>query len=654
MSIKNELRVLTMKELLGSGSYIIPVYQRNYAWGVAELEQLIQDIADYAVKGMEQRYYIGTLVVFQRGNGDETKYETIDGQQRLTTLNILLCAIRHEMVVEQTDLSWFERVNISFDYREKSNNTLHVMFRHEQDNQDSKEFNPAMWEVYDNCAKKLKSILSNNGLSLHIFLDYFLNKVCILRVSVPQDTKLNHYFEIMNSRGIQLEKHEVLKAKLLDLIKYDKPLSLLFSKIWNACSNMERYVQMGFGKETNERDIIFSKDWNRFKWIDIDSIMEALHENGKGQKDKFAQVEEFSIRDIIDGKQVNSIDAEVNICGEYERFTPIISFPNFLLHVLRIQTCEDIALDDKRLIEEFDCILKGYNSSDDRRMFVKQFIFNLLKLKFLTDQYVIKREYLQHGDQWCLKQMKYYDRGTFSYINIFEDDLHNKELIMIQSMFHVSAPTQIYKHWLNATLHYLYDNYRVDAKLSNNPVDAELFIRYLNGLSRAYMCDRYLCGDLNKVEYYNIIYKNNGMPLNVAESLNFALLNQGTDVENFVFNYLDYNLWKSDKSRWKDFEFTFRSSVEHYSPQHPIEGTPLPEKILNNWGNLCLISNHKNSRLSNHSPIAKLDYYQKNSTIESIKQRIMMDIVREKQSWTEREIMEHGVEMARVIKDSLC
>lgn len=101
----NEIEVLSIRKLLSSGSkYIIPIYQRNYAWGADEIGQLIQDVVDYAsVDHKGKDYYIGTLVV-SKGKDDEA-FETIDGQQRLTTLSILATAIRKNY--PHIDLSFF-------------------------------------------------------------------------------------------------------------------------------------------------------------------------------------------------------------------------------------------------------------------------------------------------------------------------------------------------------------------------------------------------------------------------------------------------------------------------------------------------------------------------------------------------------------------
>ena len=67
--------------------YEIPIYQRNYAWEKEEITALIQDIYDAYKKDPQKCYYVGTLVSFYRG---DNVYEVIDGQQRLTTVRILL------------------------------------------------------------------------------------------------------------------------------------------------------------------------------------------------------------------------------------------------------------------------------------------------------------------------------------------------------------------------------------------------------------------------------------------------------------------------------------------------------------------------------------------------------------------------------------
>lgn len=84
--INTQVRTLCVKDLCNNDKYIVPIYQRNYAWGKDEIELLIQDILEALNKNESKNYYIGSLVVSKRKDG----YEVIDGQQRLTTLKLLL------------------------------------------------------------------------------------------------------------------------------------------------------------------------------------------------------------------------------------------------------------------------------------------------------------------------------------------------------------------------------------------------------------------------------------------------------------------------------------------------------------------------------------------------------------------------------------
>ena len=91
------LKELSIKKLIKSGNYIVPIYQRNYAWSEKEITQLIDDINDYCKENKDKKeneknnYYIGTLVVYKKDNINEI----IDGQQRLTSLYILISVLKN-------------------------------------------------------------------------------------------------------------------------------------------------------------------------------------------------------------------------------------------------------------------------------------------------------------------------------------------------------------------------------------------------------------------------------------------------------------------------------------------------------------------------------------------------------------------------------
>lgn len=612
MSQNNILEEFSIQDLFTSGNYIIPVYQRNYAWGEKEINQLIDDINDYCKDNDEKNYYIGTLVVFKRGKN----FEVIDGQQRLTTLFILMSVLK----------KLNDSFGLKFESRDKAQKTLQEIKSQDfkLDNNSKVELNTHILNGYEIIQKRLDK-LNNRDL----FVKYLLENVQILRVEVPQDTDLNYYFEIMNNRGEQLEKHEILKSRMLEKLKGDSNSTRIFNTIWEACANMEKYVQYGFSaaEKDDQRTRIFGAKWNEFTKTNFDELL--------GQSDQIQISEEAtSIVELIgvNAKKIQSSKQAKNDDNS-DRFNSVINFSNFLLHVLRIQTQKDIPLDDKRLLETFN---GRYESMED----VKCFAFNLLKTKFLFDNYIIKREYTSKVDEWSLKQLIKNDHPSKNnsayYKNRFDDERQNKTILMLLSMFHVSAPTLIRKHWLNAALKYLFDKSKI--------LDSD-YIAYLEKLAKAYMKDRFLSE--SPIDYYKIIYENNGKSKN--NTIDWNNLDQGTGVENFIFNYLDYLLWKAKPEEYSIFSFAFRSSVEHYYPQHPMENIKeLDECTLNYFGNLCLVSKSENSRLSNFTPKAKKEFYSQQSN-NSIKQRIMMNAL----NWGKMEIEAHQNEMLEILKNDL-
>ena len=642
---------LSIRELLSGGAnYIIPMYQRNYAWDEGEITQLIQDVIDYLPEA--RNYYIGTLVVFERTDGRRSVYETIDGQQRLTTLSLLASYLKNKNIC---NVSWYKELAIDFDSREHSRQTFGEIFKGRFNDDPAEvlspqEINTAILNGYRLITKILPQKLSENNVMPQKFADFLFENVLIMRVKVPKDTDLNHYFEIMNNRGEQLEKHEVLKSRMMEVLKDDKESQNCLHEVWEACANMEKYVQMGFSPA--QRDALFgAKDWGRFEVKNFDTLREKINKS----VDEFLDKETEQTLDEIIGEARGDVKQSKED-ETPERFNTVINFPNFLLHVLRVQTEMDIPLDDKRLISTFETNLLKSDSAAEK---VKKFTFDLLRCKFLYDQYVIKREFIKGTDGWSLKRLKWNDGGANNragrgyYVNTFGDEdaneADNRRILMLLSAFHVSTPTLVYKHWLNAALHYLF---------TADIVRADVYLAHLESVAKSFVFDRFLSTN-GGMDYFEIIYQNKGVyqtrKETVSEECMDVKLSFGNIENNLVFNFLDYLLWvkhQGTDSIVKDYEFTFRSSVEHYYPQHPLPGhDSLPPETLNSFGNLCLISHSKNSRLSNFMPEAKKEYY-RNNTIDSVKQYLMMDDQRWPH-WNEASIKSHFKEMKEVLLNAI-
>lgn len=635
-------QLFSIHNLLSLGdNYVIPIYQRNYAWGEGEIDQLIQDVIDYCLLKETRNYYIGTLVVAEKTVRGRSFYETIDGQQRLTTLSLLASCLKNENINGQIcDVLQYEKLVIDFESRKHSRQTMVGIFNGKFTDNSTGVLDPIS-EGYRLIKKILPQKLTEYKVELQQFSNFLFNSVQIMRVKVPKDTDLNHYFEIMNSRGEQLEKHEILKSKMMEVLDGDKESQNCLHMVWEACSNMEKYVQVGFSEK--QRNAIFGDEgWSSFVIDDFEALRDKIGQSDNGPP---YSTSEQTLDEIIGKAKENNEHSGDKNREDPERFSSVINFSNFLLQVLLVQTeSENVPLDDKRLISTFESkVLNG--KGDDAAEKVKKFTFNLLRCKLLYDQYIIKREF--GTDRWSLQRLRN-DNGSISYKNTFGDedvnDTKNRKILMLLSAFHVSSPTLSYKYWLTAALRYLF------TVNDNSNIVANEYLNHLESVAKSFVFDRFLSVN-DGLDYFDIIFQNKGVYHTRKEALSDEhmenKLSFGNIGNNLVFNFLDYLLWvkhQASDNKVKSFEFTFRSSVEHYYPQNPPNGKRLDQEVLDSFGNLCLISHSKNSQLSNHMPVEKREHYE-NSKIDSVKQYFMMKYER----WDEASIKEHFEEMKSIL-----
>ena len=404
---KEYVKTLTISDLFNGANkcnYIIPIYQRNYAWGDDEIGSLLQDIKNACEKNKEQdkNYYIGSLVVYRRENGD---FEVIDGQQRLTTFTLIM----HH-------LGKLSFIKVLFEHRDESEQAL--------SNLNSKK----LPSNFSQALKTIKKVIDEWGNNKDEIVKFLLENVEIIRTEVPEGTDLNHYFEIMNTRGEQLEKHEVLKARLMDILPENE--QSLFAKIWDACSDMSRYVVMGFDSEL--REVILGNDWRKVRGF----LKTILNKDYK----KYGDYEKNSIEQLITN-QVKIEKNEEQSGGKYDgAFTSVIDFPNFLMHVLRIylerfDKCKystpnnpcNVSLDEKLLLKSFE------GKFEEKPKKVRIFIYTLLVCRYLFDLYVIKSNIIRTDyENWSLwkivkgKSGYYYKNAFGSYKNVSVDNSLDK------------------------------------------------------------------------------------------------------------------------------------------------------------------------------------------------------------------------------------
>ncbi len=591
----NDLKIISVSNVFHNINYLVPIYQRNFAWTESQIVQLIEDI-ESSIDGSNKNYFLGNLIVNQT---DNNVYEVIDGQQRLTTLYLL----------EKYLGLLFAKEALRFEAREKSNRTLSYV----SDRSNSGLIEELSAPEILNGFQIIDNYFKTKNMDKRKFVKK-LDQVFLIQVQVPQNIDLNHYFEIMNTRGEQLELHEIAKAKLLEVLESDSDRNIA-AMIWEKCSDMNSYVQMNF--DVSIRRSIFTDNWSSLCQAinDFDSI-----------KNKISAGNEFtdkkSLIDILEENRMVNISTSQSE-DENERFESTISFPNFLLQVnavMRKLGEEDSSLDDKHFLNN----LSWTWSSPEK---AKDFLFHLLKCRVLFDKYVLKREFARdykETGKWSLQRLeKYRDNKKNSdkpkYVSTLGDEGNdNKKLRTLQSCLRITYTSPKTMHWITVMLSSL---------LANEATDI------------IYVLESYCKKKVIDSDYEN---------------------RSGFGFERIVFSYLDYLIYRDGylydgkeiiSPMQEDWQFQFRSSIEHFYPQHPVEGELWNDYNLNGFGNLALITVSGNSKFSNLPPAGKINSYP--SIInQSLKLKVMERMTRLGDGkWTEDKANKHKDEMFYILKN---
>ena len=599
---------LSVNRLLNEDTYAIPLYQRNFAWTYDEIEQLLNDVAD-AFQEKRDNYYIGTLVV----NEENDLFKIIDGQQRTTALNLIALALKHEFGFDR-----LKAVNLTFPARKKSNDNIQKLFINEKISEDDEN---ELTRGYRHAKDALKKVLGERKLESQSFVDYLFNKVIIFRSILPKDLDLNLYFERFNSRGEQLEAHEILKAQMMAKFDKDQEIAQKFARIWDACADFDKPVSSQF-KMRRKRADDFQERERVFGWHFSNYLFHNIYDDID-----FYQNERRKLSDVL-GKKINEQNIEVE--KDFSDYTQVIDFPTFLLHVLAIWEGRDpseVQLDDKKLLALFD--IKNKNKT-----WIIKFSEFLLRIKHIFDNYIVRNSNMdsssRNKDEWFLQKGTYYEyqpngKAKEHYIveerftkNTFSDSEINKNLILLQSMFAVTFTANRDSRWLYEVLQFLF-------KHIEELNDQEFAIRFKDFLEK--MAVRYAEGRLFAEE--NIIKTYGDIPV-------------------YAFNFVDYILWKNREElgrkyksiKFDQFKFAYRRSIEHWFPQHPNSDErveKMDDQFLHSFGNLCIITDSQNSKFGNLVPSAKYKQWEGIFDRQSLKLQIMASIT-EKTKWESDQI----------------
>lgn len=617
---------LSVNRLLNEDTYAIPLYQRNFAWTYNEIEQLLNDVADAFQENRFQEnrdnYYIGTLVV----NKENDLFKIIDGQQRTTALNLIALALKHEFGFDR-----LKSVNLTFPARKKSNENIQKLFTNQKISEDDEN---ELTRGYGHAKDALKKVLEERQINPQSFVDYLFENVIIFRSILPEDLDLNLYFERFNSRGEQLEAHEILKAQMMAKFGTDQEMAQKFARIWDACAEFDKPVSSQFkmrrkrADNFQERERIFGWHFTNYSFHNIFDDID------------FYQNERRKLSDIL-GKKINEKNIEVE--KNFGDYTQVIDFPTFLLHVLAIWKGKDtneVQLDDKKLLALFD--IKNKNKT-----WVIEFSEFLLKIKHIFDNYIVRNSNMdsssRNKDEWFLQKGTYYEyqpngKSKEHYIveerftkNTFSDSEINQNIILLQSMFAVTFTTNRDSRWLYEILQFLF---RHIEELNDQEFGAH-FKEFLEKMAVTYAEERFFTEN-RRIKNYGAI------PV-------------------YAFNFVDYVLWKNREElkkaydvKFEDFKFAYRRSIEHWFPQHPNSDEKvekMDDQFLHSFGNLCIITDSQNSKFGNLVPSAKYKQWEGIFNRQSLKLQMMADITVKNGKWGICEIQSMEKEVERYVHD---
>lgn len=244
-----EVNKQSVEALLGSGKtkpFVIPEYQRPYAWTDEQVETLFEDLWDFtATSGGTERegsYFLGSIVAYENEDGEQ---EIIDGQQRITSLFLLLRAIYTKLVATPVSERTPEANNFvgkiepaiwrtnkltgTVDFKNilltsrvvnnEGNETLRSILETGKTDENAKDNYSKNYNRFQELFDKHST---ENPLMVYQFIYALLNQAILLPITADtQDTALT-IFSTLNDRGLPLSDADIFKAKIYNQLEIDE------------------------------------------------------------------------------------------------------------------------------------------------------------------------------------------------------------------------------------------------------------------------------------------------------------------------------------------------------------------------------------------------------------------------------------------------
>lgn len=265
----------TLNKLLNtSRQFIVPIFQRNYSWQKSQYEQLWFDILRASKFKEKQNHFIGSIVYIDMGTpaGRPQQLLLIDGQQRLTTISILLCAIKDyvQKFNLETKLINLAKIKNQFLYNsDEIDEDKYKLLLNVQDKEtyikliDNTIFTvnkPAtnIIKCYEFFYERIEDFIKQHGQIDEIYAGIF--KLSLVSISLDKDSdNPQMIFESMNSTGKDLSQTDLLRNYLLMDLTPEKQ-TRLYKTYWKPMEEL-------FGED------IYKNDLNKFDYFIRDFLI---------------------------------------------------------------------------------------------------------------------------------------------------------------------------------------------------------------------------------------------------------------------------------------------------------------------------------------------------------------------------------------------
>ena len=518
----------TLNKLLNtSRQFIVPIFQRNYSWQKNQYEQLWFDILRASKFKEKQNHFIGSIVYIDMGTpaGRPQQLLLIDGQQRLTTISILLCAIKDyvQKFNLETKLINLAKIKNQFLYNsDEIDEDKYKLLLNVQDKEtyikliDNTIFTvnkPAtnIIKCYEFFYERIEDFIKEYGQIDEIYAGIF--KLSLVSISLDKDSdNPQMIFESMNSTGKDLSQTDLLRNYLLMDLTPEKQ-TRLYKTYWKSMEEL-------FGED------IYKNDVNKFDYFIRDFLtlksdtghickINNVYENFKRYyldnncekfavlKDLFTYAKYYACIDLL---QEN--DDELKLYWqEFKKLDSHVVYP-FLLKLYDDYSCQILIKEDfKKILQvvisylwrraiceiptnslskTFATLYQTVDKEDYVNSIIKAFVFKSSYKRFSSDYEV--REKLQTKDIYHFRLRKYLLEALENYYHKEPIDLNTAnytiEHIMPQNIEHnLSWQQMLGENWQEVHSLYLHSLGNLTITGYNAEMSNKSFWEKVNGES---------------------------------------------------------------------------------------------------------------------------------------------------------------------------